>query len=776
MRTGRTMELKRFLMAGLIVVVLVPLFFGGVRSVKAAIITVCASGCDYTTIQDAVTNAPDGSTVEVKAGTYVEQVKITKNLILLSTEGAIINPPETILPACSTSLINYPLICAEPLDLNTSINVTVDGFTIDGMDRSATVGNYRYFGIAYHNVGGVIQNNVITGIKGVENNNSYMGVGIYVTENDKNISLNVDILGNTISDFHKNAISLTTQTWPTPLTFLIKSNTITGTPNATVAQNGIQVNAPNSGGIIRENTITNISYNNAPTVANPNKAPLVAAGILNISTPADSLDNVISNSQVGILYFNDITDTGNYRAITGNQIEVLKPGTLANPGRNVYGILVTDRSKDILSPIDPPVILNSLNAQLNAGSLYVLVNDNTVIYTGALPNTKTFGIEIDAAVGDNLLTVDVLRNQIGALNDGFDVGLAFYQCGPDNLPPDPTITDCGTGSLEDSLVLNNNISGNNYGVFAVGPVGQSKLDGFHHNRIAANGVGFQNNTGLDILAINNWWGCNEGPGAPGCDTLINNSDPAYADPWLTLTATMDPSSVPSGMNSTMTASLDINSNAENTSASNTGPVNTTANFSANLGTFTPVSSVFVFGEAGSTYTAPTHSGPDQVCVTVDNAEVCKNVTILPPFIFSSDLVGPYTTGAQQEFSVTLDNANGANFTNVLAHFRIAGAVPADIASLEYFETSDSTWHELLLAVDGSDLVGDYGPPIGFPMPTGYNATSLFRVTFNTARTYDVVISLSDLSPDPDVTLASFTATAVVEAPQSFTIFLPLISR
>ncbi|MEJ2751033.1 MAG: hypothetical protein P8183_24475, partial [Anaerolineae bacterium] len=49
-------------------------------AVQTDIVTVCASGCDYTTISDAVYLAPEGSIVDVQAGTYNENVVITQSL------------------------------------------------------------------------------------------------------------------------------------------------------------------------------------------------------------------------------------------------------------------------------------------------------------------------------------------------------------------------------------------------------------------------------------------------------------------------------------------------------------------------------------------------------------------------------------------------------------------------------------------------------------------------------------------------------------------------
>ncbi|MEM3647309.1 MAG: putative Ig domain-containing protein, partial [Thermofilum sp.] len=130
-----------------------------------------------------------------------------------------------------------------------------------------------------------------------------------------------------------------------------------------------------------------------------------------------------------------------------------------------------------------------------------------------------------------------------------------------------------------------------------------------------------------------------------------------------------------------------------------------------------------------------------------------------PVISSTDIQGPYLVGHQQEFHVSVSNANGLSYSNVLFHFRIQNTSLSDIASFQYWEDLDNQWHNLPLTQQGSDLVGYFGPPSGFPMPSGYTATSTFRITLNTAKDYPFQITLEDLASGGYGTLATFSSTA-----------------
>ncbi len=115
------------------------------------IITVDDSGgANYISIQDAVNNANDGAKIIVHAGTYTENVNVTKPLSIKSESG---NPNDTIV------------LAADPGDhvfYVTADNVTISGFGVAGSNNH---------GIYLEEVeGGVIANNIVS-------NNRY-GIGM----------------------------------------------------------------------------------------------------------------------------------------------------------------------------------------------------------------------------------------------------------------------------------------------------------------------------------------------------------------------------------------------------------------------------------------------------------------------------------------------------------------------------------------------------------------------------------------------------------------------
>ncbi len=108
----------------------------------AATITVCASGCDHTTIQAAINAAANGDIISVSAGTYTENIVVNKS-VELSGAGAA---STTILPAvslpnpCVGSSMCGSITAASNIIVIQASGVKIHGFTLDGDNPGLTSG------------------------------------------------------------------------------------------------------------------------------------------------------------------------------------------------------------------------------------------------------------------------------------------------------------------------------------------------------------------------------------------------------------------------------------------------------------------------------------------------------------------------------------------------------------------------------------------------------------------------------------------------------------
>src|SRR4051794_12382339 len=148
--------------------------------------SVCASGCDFATIQAAINDVGtvDGDTILVKDGTYDEDVSVTKSLTVKSENGAV------------TTTIRGPIGGAGP-DAGTTVKVNasgvvVDGFTITRLGDNTTDWNNTNLntaGVAVQGqaiTGAEIRNSIFTGLRtGIDVNNTN-GVSIHNNTIDNN--------------------------------------------------------------------------------------------------------------------------------------------------------------------------------------------------------------------------------------------------------------------------------------------------------------------------------------------------------------------------------------------------------------------------------------------------------------------------------------------------------------------------------------------------------------------------------------------------------------
>jgi hypothetical protein len=155
-----------------------------------------------------------------------------------------------------------------------------------------------------------------------------------------------------------------------------------------------------------------------------------------------------------------------------------------------------------------------------------------------------------------------------------------------------------------------------------------------NSRIVGNSAP-QGATGVYLVFVtptinNNWWGCNAGPNNSGCDTILQDvsgtNEPFIPATWLVLGVSANPTQIPSGGTSTLTADLTHNS-------SGTGgfsvPNGTPVTFGGTLdSSVNPTSTTLTSGQATSTYTAGSTAGNGTGTATVDNAAVSTPVQIL----------------------------------------------------------------------------------------------------------------------------------------------------
>ncbi len=123
--------------------------------------TVCPNA-QYTRIQDAVNAASAGDTIQVCAGTYVEQVSIGKALTIDADNGAVLMP--AAMQANAASLFDGSPLATAVLVENTS-DVTISGLTVDGANNGISECAPDLIGISYLNASGTLRHLAVRNFK-----------------------------------------------------------------------------------------------------------------------------------------------------------------------------------------------------------------------------------------------------------------------------------------------------------------------------------------------------------------------------------------------------------------------------------------------------------------------------------------------------------------------------------------------------------------------------------------------------------------------------------
>ncbi len=406
-------------------------------------------------VQTEVADANAGDTVLMAPGTYVEQLKIAKNLTLSGAgTGTIVQSPASLAKSFSVAggPANLPVVWVH------NAQAALQSFEVDGAGQGNA--NYRLDGVAYYDVGGTINGLKVVRVRDQPFDGMQAGVGIYAYV-DSSPAQSLNVTNNTVTDFQKTGIAL----GGAGLSVSVSGNTITGQgPTTLNAQNGIEVIYGAAGTIGPNNTISGISYT-------PDNWD--ASSVLLYGPPSGAIivtNNTITGGQAGVY------DYGYPATVSGNTISSSQAAT----GVPDYeGVIVNDPPHSLPSPFvmagKPGTQAHRLAAPQTAlNTVQATVNNN--VLSGGSDSSESVGLELDAGwLGDN----------------------------PAIAATGNALTGWGTG------VLVHQASSSDQGYVGGTFAGLT----FRQNSISGNTMGMNANSAVN--AANNWWGSVFGPGGVG---------------------------------------------------------------------------------------------------------------------------------------------------------------------------------------------------------------------------------------------------------------------
>jgi len=345
----------------------------------------------YNEIQAAVNAATSGSTINVCAGTYTEQVAITKSLAVIGSGSPTIVMPAT--PADSTTACDtaFDAIAAPDQDgvvVCGAVNVTLQGIKVDAAFSGVNCyANEGYFGIVV--AGGATLNflsSAVTAAGAVPLNGCQGGIGLQVG-NSQTTPVQVghlNLLNSSVSGYQKNGIDVEGSGSSGSIT----GATVTGIgPTPEIAQNGIQVEEGATAQIL-SSTITGDECN-YPGACGPNGLTQYGGSgvLLEATGPSSVIGSTISNNDEGIYYV----------ANPEGKAPLLPTDTIAGDS------LINDRYQGIQLNQGSALITGS---QISGGNVGIQL----LQYAG-----QTFGIQsyasADVIKGEAVAAVQVLSDQ-----------------------------------------------------------------------------------------------------------------------------------------------------------------------------------------------------------------------------------------------------------------------------------------------------------------------------------------------------------------------------
>ena len=226
----------------------------------------------------------------------------------------------------------------------------------------------------------------------------------------------------------------------------------------------------------------------------------------------------------------------------------------------------------------------------------------------------------------------------------------------------------GNFTVTNSTLINNNATEGG----AIFNIGDESMGIVHFNRIVGNGPNtsqiYSSYGAVD--ATLNWWGSNLDPSvyvSNGTGGIVNVTS------WLVLNATVNPTSIMDGGNSTVTVDLlHDNTGTYHDPVNGHVPDGTPVTFTATNGNFNPTTTTLINGQAKTLFTA-NHAGTASINTTIDNQTITKQLTITPTaYLYLNTKTSKKNPTVGETFILTykLSNNGPDNATNVTVSFQI----------------------------------------------------------------------------------------------------------
>ena len=431
MKTERRVKFGKTL---IIFVILLTAFLSVGCASAVTTYTVCPSGCDYTSIQEAIEVADSGDTIEVYSGTYYENVDITKQLIL---RGVDTGGGKPVVDATGSS--------------SSAITLSADWITLAGF-RVLNSGDSGVLVNSNHNTitGNTISNSTCDGIVLWSSYNTITGNTISNSSNSDDFftysgitlqcsSDNNTITGNNVCNNNHNGICLF---------FSCNNNAITGNSACNNSGNGIHISSAGNNDLT-DNNISNNGDNGIDLWSSCNNT---------------ITGNNVSNNDNGIELWSSCTDN----TITGNNlhsnneygIDLSYDSNNNTISDNIFvndGLFVKDSYKNIVENNivnDKPLVYleDASNTMVTDAGQVILVHCNNITVKNLdLANTSV-GVAL-LATEDSIIT----NNNVHSNREGI-----YLFSSRDNSITGNTLSSNDNGIHIENSSSNNSITGNTF--------------------------------------------------------------------------------------------------------------------------------------------------------------------------------------------------------------------------------------------------------------------------------------------------------------------------